>query len=156
MFTVKFACGASYEASAPLSVFDAAKEAGIISREVLTAKVNGILVDMTHVLDSDADVQLFTFADDEGKHVFWHTAAHILAQAVTRLYPNAKPTIGPALENGFYYDFDSEETFSPDALAKIESGFPQSEERDTIIEFIRGSKRGIIRGMGTDTKGNID
>ena len=76
MFTVKFACGASYEASAPLSVFDAAKEAGIISREVLTAKVNGTLVDMTHILDSDADVQLFTFADDEGKHVFWHTAAH--------------------------------------------------------------------------------
>ena len=56
MFTVKFSCGATYEAAAPVSVFDAAKEAGIISREVLTAKVNGTLVDMTHLLDGDADV----------------------------------------------------------------------------------------------------
>ena len=147
MFTVKFACGASYEASAPLSVFDAAKEAGIISREVLTAKVNGTLVDMTHILDSDADVQLFTFADDEGKHVFWHTAAHILAQAVTRLYPNAKPTIGPALENGFYYDFDSEETFSPDALAKIESEMQKVVKENLLIKRVELTREEAIARM---------
>ena len=147
MFTVKFACGASYEASAPLSVFDAAKEAGIISREVLTAKVNGTLVDMTHILDSDADVQLFTFADDEGKHVFWHTAAHILAQAVTRLYPNAKPTIGPALENGFYYDFDSEETFSPDALAKIEAEMQKVVKENLLIKRVELSREEAIARM---------
>ena len=147
MFTVKFACGASYEASAPLSVFDAAKEAGIISREVLTAKVNGTLVDMTHILDSDADVQLFTFADDEGKHVFWHTAAHILAQAVTRLYPNAKPTIGPALENGFYYDFDSEETFSPDALAKIEAEMQKVVKENLLIKRVELTREEAIARM---------
>ncbi|MBO5110495.1 MAG: threonine--tRNA ligase [Clostridia bacterium] len=147
MFTVTFSCGAVYEASAPLSVFDAAKEAGIISREVLTAKVNGVLCDMTHILDADADVTLCTFADDEGKHVFWHTTAHILAQAVTRLYPNAKPTIGPALENGFYYDFDSEETFSPEALAKIEAEMQKIVKENLLIKRVELTREEAIAKM---------
>ncbi len=69
----------------PLSVYDAAKAAGLISREVIACAVNGTPCDLTHVLDSDASVSLYTFADPEGKHVFWHTSSHILAEAVKHL-----------------------------------------------------------------------
>ena len=96
------------EFDAPLSVFDAAKEAGLISRAVIAANVNGELSALTKLIEADAEVELLTFADEGGKHVFRHTASHILAQAVKRLYPEAKLTIGPAVENGFYYDIDSE------------------------------------------------
>ena len=75
------------ELSAPITVYEAAKEAELISREVIAASVDGEVCDLTTPITGDADVKLFTFADDEGKHVFWHTASHILAQAVKRLYP---------------------------------------------------------------------
>ena len=90
------------QADAPITVYDAAKEAELIDRSVLAATVNGKVCALTQVLDSDADVRLLTFTDEEGKHVFRHTASHILAQAVKRLFPQAKLTIGPAIENGFY------------------------------------------------------
>ena len=108
------------EFDAPLTVYDAAVAAGLISRAVLAAHVNGKLCALTQMLDGDADVELLTFADEDGKHVFRHTASHILAQAVKRLYPETKLTIGPAIENGFYYDFDTEVPFTMEDLAKIE------------------------------------
>ena len=108
------------EKNEPLTVFEAAQEAGLISRSVVAAKVNGVVCEMTHTLDGDADVELLTFDDEDGKHVFRHTASHILAQAVKRLYPETKLTIGPAIENGFYYDFDSEISFTPDVLKALE------------------------------------
>ncbi len=108
------------EPDAPLSVFDAAAAAELISRQVIAARVNGKVVALTYLLDADADVELLTFADEDGKHVFRHTAAHILAQAVKRLYPQTKLTIGPAIDNGFYYDFDSDIPFTPDVLKALE------------------------------------
>ena len=111
MFKIRFG-EKVIEKDAPLSVFEAASEAELISRSVLAAKVNGVVCEMTKVLDADADVELLTFADEEGRHVFRHTASHILAQAVKRLYPDAKLTIGPAIDNGFYYDIDSEISFT--------------------------------------------
>ena len=108
------------EVAEPLSVYDAAAQAELVSRAHVAALVNGEVRAMTYVLDSDADVQLLTFADEEGRHVFRHTASHVLAQAVKRLYPAAKLTIGPAIENGFYYDVDSDEAFGPDALKALE------------------------------------
>ncbi len=110
----------SIELDAPLSVFDAAAAAELISRQVIAARVNGKVVALTHILDADADVELLTFANEDGKHVFRHTAAHILAQAVKRLYPQTKLTIGPAIDNGFYYDFDSDIPFTPDVLKALE------------------------------------
>ncbi len=110
----------SIELSAPLSVFDAAAAAELISREVIAARVDGKVVALTHQLTTDADVELLTFADEDGKHVFRHTAAHILAQAVKRLYPATKLTIGPAIDNGFYYDFDSDIPFTPEVLKALE------------------------------------
>ena len=120
----RFSSGEEFVAESPVSVYDAAAGAGIISREILCARVNGELVDMTYVPAADCDVKLLTFADPEddgARRTFRHTASHILAEAVKRLYPEAKLTIGPAIDDGFYYDFDSEVSFTPEILAEIEA-----------------------------------
>ena len=84
-------------------------------------KVNGEVKDLRTVIDSDCQFEVCTFDSIDGKKTFWHTASHILAQAVKRLYPNTKLAIGPAIENGFYYDFDLEKPFTPEELEKIEA-----------------------------------
>jgi len=119
MFTVSFP-NKQLSFEAPLSVYDAAREAELISREVIACSVDGKMVDLTYVIDADAAVVLYTFEDKEGAHVFRHTASHVLAQAVKRLFPEAKLTIGPAIDDGFYYDFDSEVTFTAEVLEKLE------------------------------------
>ena len=133
MFSVKFA-EKEMSFDAPLSVFDAARAAEVGTRAHLAARVNGQVVDMTYVLDADADVQLLTFEDKDGRHVFNHTAAHVLAQAVKRLFPEAKLTIGPAIESGFYYDFDSETPFSADVLKKLEDEMKKIVKENLLIE----------------------
>ncbi len=117
---IVFEPSAVLEAAAPLSVYEAAKEAGVLSRGVLAASVNGRTVSLTTPLTEDASVRLLTFEDPEGALVYRHTASHLLAQAMKRLYPQTKLAIGPAIDNGFYYDFDSEETLTPEVLVKIE------------------------------------
>ncbi|MBE6535775.1 MAG: threonine--tRNA ligase [Ruminococcaceae bacterium] len=124
----------SIEKSEPVSVYDAAAEAGVISRAVLAAKVNGKVVALTTPIEADADVELLTFADEDGKHVFRHTASHILAQAVKRLYPATKLTIGPAIDNGFYYDVDSEIPVTPDVLAALEAEMKKIVKENLKIE----------------------
>ena len=122
------------EKAEPISVYDAAAEAGIISRAVLAAKVNGKLCALTTLIEDDASVQLLTFADEDGKHVFRHTASHVLAQAVKRLYPDTKLTIGPAIENGFYYDVDSDVSITPEVLAAIEAEMKKIVKENLKIE----------------------
>ena len=122
------------EKSEPLSVYDAAAEAGIISRAVVAAKVNGKVCALTALIEKDADVELLTFADEDGRHVFRHTASHVLAQAVKRLYPNAKLTIGPAIENGFYYDVDSDTPFTAEALEALEAEMKKIVKENHKIE----------------------
>ena len=117
---INFTSGEMLDLAEKKSVYDAAAEAGLISREIIAAKVNGEVVDLTSVIENDAEVELLTFAHKDGQKVFNHTASHILAQAVKRLYPNTKLTIGPSIDNGFYYDFDSEESFTAEALSAIE------------------------------------
>ena len=84
-------------------------------------KINGEVKDLRTVIDSDCDFEVCTFDSVDGKKTFWHTASHILAQAVKRLYPEAKLAIGPAIDNGFYYDFDLEKPFTQEELEKIEA-----------------------------------
>ena len=120
MISVKFSSGEVAAVENGTSVYDAAAAAGIISREVLAATVDGKVVDLTTPLTADCDVTLHTFEDEEGKKTFWHTASHVLAQAVKRLYPETKLTIGPSVANGFYYDFDSELSFDAAMLTAIE------------------------------------
>ncbi|MGN1409490.1 MAG: threonine--tRNA ligase [Eubacteriales bacterium] len=120
MFNVKFP-EKTVEFDAPVTAYDAARAAELISRDVLACKINGKVSDLTTTIDSDADVELLTFADPDGAHVLRHTASHILAAAVKRLYPEVKLTIGPAIDNGFYYDFDSDVTFTPEVLEQLEA-----------------------------------
>ena len=90
-------------------------------RNATSCKINGEVADLRTVIDGDCDFEVLTFDDEDGKKTFNHTASHVMAQAVKRLYPDAKLTIGPAITDGFYYDFDVEKSFSPDDLTKIEA-----------------------------------
>ncbi|MBQ7379273.1 MAG: threonine--tRNA ligase [Clostridia bacterium] len=117
-----------------MTVYDAAREAELIDRSIIAAKVNGTVCALTALIEDDANVELLSFAQEDGKHVFRHTASHILAQAVKRLYPQTKLTIGPAVDNGFYYDFDSDITFSPDILKKIEDEMKKIVKENLKIE----------------------
>ncbi len=91
-----------------------------LAKAALAAKINGELFDLTRPITEDADFAILTFKDEEGQHVYWHSASHVLADAVTQLFPGAKPTIGPAIADGFYYDFDVPEPFTEDDLVRIE------------------------------------
>lgn len=84
-------------------------------------KINGEVKDLRTIIDSDCEFEVMTFDSEEGKKAFWHTSSHILAQAVKRLYPETKLAIGPAIDNGFYYDFDLEKPFTSEDLEKIEA-----------------------------------
>lgn len=123
-----------YESQSPVTVYDAAKEAGLADRSVIAATVGDKVVALTYTIESDTDVKLLTFSDKEGAHVFRHTASHILAQAVKRLYPEVKLTIGPALDDGFYYDFDSDVTFTPEVLKKLEDEMKKIVKENLKIE----------------------
>ena len=120
MFTVKFP-GKEVQFDSAVTAYDAASAAELISRDVLACRINGVVSDLTTPIDSDAEVELLTFEDKDGAHVLRHTASHVLAAAVKRLYPEVKLTIGPAIDNGFYYDFDSDVAFTPDVLEKLEA-----------------------------------
>ena len=89
-------------------------------KAVCVCKIDGVVKDLRTPLTGDCEVELLTFDDEAGKKAFWHTASHILAQAVKRLYPNTKLTIGPATAEGFYYDFDTDITFTADIMEKLE------------------------------------
>jgi len=105
-----------------------------LGRAALGAEVNGEVMDLRDVLDKDAQVSILTFEDDAGRRVFRHTAAHILAQAVKRLFPDAKFAIGPATADGFYYDFDKEVPFTPDDLLTIEEEMKKIVKEDLKLE----------------------
>ncbi|WP_066459018.1 threonine--tRNA ligase [Anaerotruncus rubiinfantis] len=103
------------------TIAEVAKSLGAgLYKAACAGKVNGAVCDLRTPLTADCDLQILTFDDADGKHAFWHSASHLLAQAVMRLYPDTKYTIGPAVENGFYYDFDVEKPFTTEDLAKIE------------------------------------
>lgn len=93
-----------------------------LAQDVLAAKVNGEVWDLTRPIDTDATIELLKWEDEDGKHAYWHSSAHLMAEAVQILYPHAKFGIGPAIENGFYYDIDFGDTPVKDAdFHKIES-----------------------------------
>ncbi len=117
------------------SIIDVAKSLGAgLYKAACVAKVNGELCDLRTVLNGDCEVEILTFDDVEGKKTFWHTCSHILAQAVKRLYPEVKLAIGPAVDNGFYYDFDSEINFTPEILEKIEAEMKKIVKEDLFLE----------------------
>ena len=122
MINVELKGGVVKEFDSNITPAEIAKSIGAgLYKSVCCAKVDGEVVDLRTELTSDCKLELLTFDDPEGKKAFWHTASHVLAQAVKRLYPNAKCAIGPAIDNGFYYDFDVEKPFSTDDLEKIKA-----------------------------------
>ncbi len=108
------------EFQAGMSAFDIARELGL-AKVACAAEIDGKVCDMRTCIDKDSTLNILTFEDEQGQRAFNHTASHVLAQAVKRLYPNTKLAIGPAIENGFYYDFDTDEPFTTDTLTKIEA-----------------------------------
>ncbi len=137
------------------TAYEILKEAEIMSREVIAAEVNGEVIGLSEPVAEGSEVKAITFPDKEGKKVFWHTASHILAQAVKRLFPEAKLTIGPSIDNGFYYDIDSEVSFSPDILTKIEAEMKKIVKENLVIErFLlpRDEAKKLMTKKGEDYK----
>ena len=113
--------GDAKEFEAGVSVAEIAKSIGAgLYKSACAARVDGKVCDLRTVLNDDCEVEILTFDDPDGKKAFWHTTSHILAQAVKRLYPAAKLSIGPSIDNGFYYDFDVEKPFTAEDLEAIE------------------------------------
>ena len=122
MINVELKGGVVKEFDNGISPAEIAKSIGAgLYKSVCCARVDGNVVDLRTPLNTDCKLELLTFDDDEGKHAFWHSASHVLAQAVKRLYPDAKCAIGPAIDDGFYYDFDVEKPFSAEDLEKIKA-----------------------------------
>ena len=122
----------SYEK--PVTVADVAADIGPgLAKAALAGKVNGAMVDTSFTIDKDAELAIITGKSDEALELIRHDAAHVMAQAVQELYPDTQVTIGPAIEDGFYYDFAREEPFHPDDLAKIEDRMREIVGRDLPI-----------------------
>ena len=122
MINVELKGGTVKEFESGVTPAEIAKSIGMgLYKSVCCARVDGNVVDLRTPITKDCRVDLLTFDEPDGKKAFWHTASHILAQAVKRLYPSAKCAIGPAVDNGFYYDFDVEKPFSPEDLEKIKA-----------------------------------
>ena len=114
--------GTVKEYESPISAADVAKELGMgLYKAACACTINGDVCDLRTVIKEDCELNILTFDDEQGKRAFRHTASHILAQAVKRLFPEAKLAIGPATDNGFYYDFDIANPFTADDLVKIEA-----------------------------------
>lgn len=122
MISVELKGGVVKEFEKNITPAEIAKSIGAgLYKSVCCARIDGEIVDLRTPLTKDCKVELLTFDEPDGKKAFWHSASHVLAQAVKRLYPNAKCAIGPAIDNGFYYDFDVEKPFSNEDLEKIKA-----------------------------------
>ncbi len=135
MIKVTLKDGSVKEFPAGISAYEAAKEISMgLARSACAAKINGKNADLRDTLNEDCELEILTFEDDYGKWTFRHTASHIMAQAVKRLYPDAKLAIGPAVDDGFYYDFDVETKFTSEDLAKIEAEMKKIVKEDIKLE----------------------
>ncbi|MFA7056043.1 MAG: threonine--tRNA ligase [Candidatus Cloacimonadales bacterium] len=118
---IKLPDGSIKEFDKPISVLDVAKSISEgLANVALAGKVDGKSVDLDFMINNDAEVEITTFNSEDGPEIYWHSTAHLMAQAVKQLFPAVKVTIGPSIESGFYYDFDSEQAFSDEDLVKIE------------------------------------
>ena len=121
MIKITLKDGSRKEVEKGTSVLELAKSISEgLARVATSAIVNDEIKDLRYALEEDAKVAILTFDEEEGKKAYWHTTTHIMAQAVKRLFQNTKLGIGPAIENGFYYDFKTEKNFTEEDLKKIE------------------------------------
>src|SRR5687768_12413829 len=135
MPNIRLPDGSSKSFPGPVTVAEIAGAIGAgLARAALAGKVNGRLVDISHRVDCDAEVQIVTERDPEGVEILRHSTAHLLAHAVKELFPDAQVTIGPVIEDGFYYDFSYKRPFTPEDLASIEQRMAEISKRDLKVE----------------------
>ena len=166
MLVITLPDGSQRNYDAPLSVLEVAQSIGAgLAKATLAAKLNGQLVDASTIIEHDAELQIITAKDDEGLDVIRHSTAHLLAQAVKQLFPEAQVTIGPVIENGFFYDFAYSRAFTPDDLITIEAKMEQLVaenlpltrsvlSRDAAVDFFKNQgeayKAEIIESIPAD------
>ena len=131
------------------SVYDVAKKISDgLARMATCASVDGEVVDLRYILEKNCKLEIHTFESDlEGKKAFWHTTSHVMAQAIKRLFPDVKLAIGPAINDGFYYDFDVQKPFSDEDKAKIEEEMKKIIKEDLPIEKFKLSREDAIKLM---------
>ena len=116
-----------------------------LARKVISASYNDEIVETESLLNEDGEIRLFTWDDDEGKQAFWHSSAHILAQTIKLFYPKSKLTIGPSIENGFYYDVDfGDDIFSEKDFDRVESKFLEIAREDHLFKIKSVSKKDAL------------
>ena len=129
-----------------ITAYEVAKDISMgLAKNACAVRIDGQNADLRTVLDKDCHLEILTFEDDYGKRTFRHTASHILAQAVKRLFPNARLAIGPAVEDGFYYDFDLEQSFTPEDLEKIEGEMKKIVKENIAIERFSMSRDEAVK-----------
>ncbi|HVJ23933.1 MAG TPA: TGS domain-containing protein, partial [Burkholderiales bacterium] len=135
MPNIRLPDGSSKSFPGPVTVAEIAASIGAgLARAALAAKVDGKLVDISHRVESDAAVSIVTGKSPEGLDILRHSTSHLMAQAVQELYPGAQVTIGPVIENGFYYDFSYKRPFTPEDLAAIENRMAEIVKKDLKVE----------------------
>ena len=135
MLNITLKDGSVKNYDAPISAADVCKDLSMgLYRAACCCRINGEVKDLRTVMDGDASLEILTFDDPDGRKTFWHTTSHILAQAVKRLFPDVKLAIGPAIENGFYYDFDAEKPFTPEDLSALEAEMKKIVKEKPAIE----------------------
>jgi len=142
MINITFPDGANKNYENGISVIEVAKSISEgLSRNVLTAKFNNKTVETSTLLESDGDITFYTWNDDEGKSAFWHSSAHVLAEAIMDIYPHAKLTIGPSIENGFYYDADfGDISLSEKDLMGLETKFMELARKKSVFKMRSSTK----------------
>ncbi len=159
MPTITLPDGSRRTFDAPVSVHDLARSIGPgLAKATIAGKVNGRMVDTAYLIDGDASVAIITARDEEALELLRHDAAHVMAQAVQELYPGTQVTIGPAIENGFYYDFARDEPFTPEDLERIEARMHEIVQRDLPIQrevWDREEAKRLFAGIGEGYKVEI-
>ncbi len=151
--------GSSREFDHAVTVMDVARSIGTgLAKATLAGRVNDVLVDASTLIDQDISLQIITIKDNDGVDVIRHSTAHLLAQAVKQLFPEAQVTIGPVIENGFYYDFSYERPFTPDDLKSIEAKMQQLVSEDHVITrsvLSRDAAVDFFKGLGERYKAEL-
>jgi threonyl-tRNA synthetase len=142
MIKIKFPDGANKNYESGISVLEVAKSISEgLARNVLSAKFNDKIIETSTKLTNDGSITFFTWTNDEGKSAFWHSSAHVLAEAILNLYPSAKLTIGPSIENGFYYDADfGNISFSENDIPELEKKFTELARNKSVFKMRNCSK----------------
>ena len=160
MFTITLPDASQRPFAAPLSVYELAQSIGAgLAKATVAGKVDGVLVDASYVLDHDATVSIVTLKDPEGVDVLRHSCAHLMAHAVKRLFPSAQVTIGPVIDDGFFYDFSfKERSFTPEDLVNIEKTMQEIAKENLTIERQETSREEAVqyfKSIGEDYKVEI-